>query len=92
MISPGRRDLDFFSGLLTALRPRLEGVLRRYQIPPGDAQHLLEEAILELIYKASYIDDPAQWLALRLSHKCRIYWVTRRRLVAEAVGRVFPRR
>ena len=63
--------------------------MRRYQIPPCDASDLLEETVLELIYLGVRADDPAQWLEATVRNKCRKYWLTQRRQVADAIGRVF---
>jgi DNA-directed RNA polymerase specialized sigma24 family protein len=85
------RDVTDYSDLFRALRPRLEAVLRRYEIPGRDAAELLEEAVMEWIYKAERSADPAAWLVTKLRDKCRRYWVARRHLVREAVARVFQR-
>jgi hypothetical protein len=83
---------DSLGSLFLGLRPRLEETLRRYEIPPEDAGGLIEQTILELIYKGGDSDDPAAWLIARVRKQCRGYWVARRRLVTEAVGRVFAER
>ena len=72
------------------MRPGLEAVLRRYEIPAGDAGSLLEETVLELIYQGESAEDPATWLLAKLRHKCRKYWVDQHRRVGQAVLRVFP--
>ena len=67
-------------------------MLRRYEIPSGDAYGLLEEIVLELIYRGESAEQPTAWLLSTLRHKCcRKYWVDQRRRVALAVMRVSPR-
>lgn len=78
--------------LFTDLRPELEEVLHRYQIPSDDAGGLLEQVAIELIYKGGELEDPATWLVARLRRACRRFWIAHRRQVAAAVGRVFATR
>lgn len=89
MSIPARQALDHLSYLFAALRPELEEVLRRYQIPSEDAGGLLEGAVIELIYKGGEIEDPKRWLVARLRRSCRQFWIARRRCIAQAVSRVF---
>lgn len=89
MTLPASRDVESLSGLFLDLRPALEEVLRRYEIPPEDACGLLRQAALELIHKGGEMEDPASWLVARLRTSCRRYWVARRRRIATAIGRVF---
>lgn len=85
-----RRNLALLENFLTDLRPGLEQVLRRYEIPSGDACWLLEETVLELIYRGEGAEEPTAWLLSKLRHKCRKYWVDQHRRVAQAVMKVFP--
>ena len=92
MSAPATRALDDLSHLFAALRPDLEKVLRRYQIPAGEAGGLLEAVVIDLIYKGGEIEDPTRWLVARLRRSCRQFWITRRRRLVQAVGRVFAAR
>lgn len=89
MMSPGRKDFSYSWNLFQHLRPQLEELLRRYEIPPSEAGTLLEETVLELIYKGERVEDPAPWLVSRARNKCRKYWVTRRRAFSVAMGKTF---
>jgi hypothetical protein len=84
------KTFEYFGKIFVDDRQRLETILRRYEVPPHEASGLLEETVLELIYKGGSAEAPTVWLESRLTHKCRRYWVARRRLFARAVARVFP--
>lgn len=90
MMSPDRKNFSYFWNLYSDIQPRLEAVLRRYEIPPNAAGTLLEETVLEMIYKGGGFEDPATWLVSRTRAKCRKYWVARRRLFTERMSRIFP--
>ena len=67
---------------LTVLRPNVEEELRlvllRYHIPEFDAEELLRETVVELLYKAEGPDDFGRRVGPVLQAKCRAYWLTRR--------------
>jgi hypothetical protein len=90
MMSPDRKTFSYFWNLFNETRPQLEEVLRRYEIPPGAAGPLVEETVLEMIYKGERVEDPVPWLVSRIRTKCRKYWVARRRLFFETIDRAFP--
>ena len=89
MSQPRRASIVSLERLFDAYRPSLESTLGRYWIPPPEAAALLEEVVLELIYKGEVVEGKPEWLAARLRRKCRLYWVERRRELSEAVGRTF---
>lgn len=89
MIQPRRSSLAVLEQIFDTHRPLLESTLRRYSIPPSEAAVLLEEAVLELIYKGEVVEGKPNWLGTRLRRKCRLYWVARRRQISEAVERTF---
>lgn len=72
---------------LEGLRPRLSAILRTYGIPPEDAEDLLQQALLVLVYRSSSVRQPDRWLAGVLRKKCLMYWRGRRRRLDEAVDR-----
>lgn len=92
MRAPATCAREHLSHLFAALRPELEEVLRRYQIPSEDAGGLLESVVTELIYKGGEIEAPALWLVARLRRSCRQFWIARRCRLAQAVSRVFAAR
>lgn len=70
---------------LDRLQPRLRGVLAQYRIPPEDADDVLQQALLALVYKWDEIRGPEGWLMGTLRHKCLVYWRGRRRSLYQAV-------
>jgi RNA polymerase sigma factor (sigma-70 family) len=71
--------------LLLKVRPALERVLRHYDIPPEDAEDILQDAQLTLLYKWEKIQSPEAWLIGTLRKKCIVYWRKRRGRMCEAV-------
>jgi RNA polymerase sigma factor (sigma-70 family) len=71
--------------LVENLRPRLKRILRRYGVPPHDADDLLQEAFLAVLGKWESIDNKEAWLIGTLRHRCARYWRQRRSSVLEAV-------
>lgn len=71
--------------LVDRLRPRLKRILRRYGIPPHDADDLLQEAFLAVLCKWPSIDNKEAWLIGTLRHRCARYWRERRSSLLEAV-------
>jgi RNA polymerase sigma factor (sigma-70 family) len=71
--------------LLLNVRPALERVLRHYDIPPEDAEDLLQDSQLTLLYKWDKIQSPEAWLIGTLRKKCIVYWRKRRGRLCEAV-------
>lgn len=73
------RNFAFFECLFSEVRPSLEKTLLRYEVPPSEVYELLEETVLEFIYKGEAAGDPARWLVSNLRNRCRRYWVSQRR-------------
>ena len=76
---------DNLNQLLLASRPRLERVLRHFEIPPEDAEDILQDAQLTLLYKWDKIRTPESWLIGTLKKKCIMYWRKRRSSLCDAV-------
>ncbi|MCB1036416.1 MAG: sigma-70 family RNA polymerase sigma factor, partial [Acidobacteria bacterium] len=81
------RDLAI-EDFLDRLQPRLRGILAQYRIPPEDAEDVLQQALLALVYKWGEIRGPEGWLLGTLRHKCLMYWRSRRRSLYQAVDAV----
>jgi hypothetical protein len=64
--------------LLKSTRPRLERVLRSFEVPPEDAEDILQDAQLTLLYKWDKIRSPENWLVGTVKKKCIMYWRKRR--------------
>lgn len=76
-ISPSPDDRTLRE-LLEAIRPRLKRLLRSYDIPPEDAEDILQEAILEALRKWGTIRQKDTWLLGTVRIKCSHYWKRRR--------------
>jgi RNA polymerase sigma factor (sigma-70 family) len=63
---------------LDSARPRLKEILRRYRIPPEDAEDLLQETFLITLAKWYDIQNKEAWLAATLRNRCLMYWRARR--------------
>ncbi len=83
--SRGVEPLSGQDAFLEALRPRLMAVLRGFRVPPEDAEDLLQQALLALVYRSETVRDPQHWLVGVLKRKCLMYWRSRRRRRDEAV-------
>lgn len=86
---PYCRSAGYYTDLFETSRPALEDILRRYEIPSQHAGRILEEVMLELIYRGERPQDPHRRLTNALTRKCRSYWVVRRRQLKASVERVF---
>ena len=66
-------------GILEDLRPRLERLFRTLRIPPEDAEAMLDESVMLLLYRQSPLYHPERWLTRTLRRRCVRYWRTRQR-------------
>ncbi len=73
---------------LDRIQPRLRSILAHHRIPPEDAEDVLQQALLALVYKWDEIRGPESWLLGTLRHKCLVYWRSRRRSLYHAVDAV----
>jgi RNA polymerase sigma factor (sigma-70 family) len=76
---------DSLNNLLKSTRPRLERVLRGFEVPPEDAEDILQDAQLTLLYKWDKVRSPENWLIGTVKKKCIMYWRKRRGNLCEAV-------
>jgi RNA polymerase sigma factor (sigma-70 family) len=80
------RDLGHEVGdLMVSERSRHSAILRRWSIPPQDAEDLVQKAFMDFIQKRRRIANPRAWLHGALTNECRMYWRTRRRSRTVAV-------
>jgi hypothetical protein len=61
------------------LEEELRAILNRFQIPELDAEELLQETAIEVLYKSAGPEEFAVRLGPALRIRCRLYWETRRR-------------
>lgn len=80
--APAERDLE---SVLHAARPHLRTLLARQRIPPEDAEDLLQQTLLALVYQWRNVRDPEAWLVGTVRNQCRSYWRRKRRVLYEAV-------
>jgi sigma-70-like protein len=76
--------------LLQSARPRLQRVLRSFEIPPCDAEDMIQDAQLELIYRWDKIRSPEAWLIGTVKKKCIMYWRKRRSSYDAAILELSP--
>jgi RNA polymerase sigma factor (sigma-70 family) len=76
---------ESLNNLLKNSRPRLERVLRNFEVPPEDAEDILQDAQLTLLYKWDKVRSPESWLIGTVKKKCIMYWRKRRGSLCEAV-------
>lgn len=74
-----------FEDLLQRVEPRLKRLLGSYHIPADDAEDLLQQALLALVYQWAQVRDPECWLFGTLKRHCLMYWRNHRRRVYSAV-------
>jgi RNA polymerase sigma factor (sigma-70 family) len=74
-----------FEALLRNSREEMVRVLSRYRIPQEDAEDLLQETFVALVFKWKSIRNPEAWLLSTLRNRCTLYWRQRRRDLFEAV-------
>ncbi|MGD2116491.1 MAG: RNA polymerase sigma factor [Acidobacteriota bacterium] len=79
-------DAEAIERILRRLRPKLLRVLAHHGVPPEDAEDLLQQALLALIYKQRAIQSPEAWLLGTLRNTCLRYWRRRRRERVEPVA------
>jgi RNA polymerase sigma factor (sigma-70 family) len=71
--------------LLEKAQPKLRRILARYQIPPEDADDIVQQTMLDLVYKQELINNPEGWVLGSVRNRCVIYWRKRRSQLYEAV-------
>jgi RNA polymerase sigma factor (sigma-70 family) len=74
-----------FEEFLKAVEPRLKRLLALYRIPGDDAEDVLQQALLALLYQWERVRDPESWLFGTVRRHCLMYWRTHRRRIYSAV-------
>lgn len=71
--------------LIVKLQPKLRRVLGRYRIPLEDAEDILQQSFLDLVFKQKSIYNPEAWLLACVRNRCIIYWRRRRSQLCDNV-------
>lgn len=74
-----------FEEFLKAVEPKLKRLLVQHHIPSDDAEDLLQQALLALLYRWDQVRDPESWLFGTVKRHCFMYWRTYRRRIYSAV-------
>ena len=74
-----------FDDLLLRIEPRLRRLLAAYRIPREDAEDVLQQTLLALLYHWDRVRDPECWLLGTLKRHCLMYWRKSRRQLYAAV-------
>lgn len=74
-----------FDEFLRGVEPKLKRLLAVYHIPSGDAEDVLQQAMLALLYQWDNVRDPECWLFGTVRRHCLMYWRTHRRRLYSAV-------
>jgi len=67
--------------LFEKLQPKLRRVFARFRLPPEDAEDVLQQSFLDLVYKQSQVYNPEAWLVATVRNRCIMYWRKRRRQI-----------
>lgn len=71
--------------VLVDLQPRMEAILRHYQIPVQDAEDLVQEIFVSFVRRHRSVRSPEAWLVSALKYQCLLYWRKRRKQLCQAV-------
>lgn len=74
-----------FDDFLKKVEPRLKRLLTTYRIPSEDAEDVLQQTLLALLYQWERVRDPECWLLGTLKRHCLMYWRTHRRRIYSTV-------
>jgi len=74
-----------FDEFLKKVEPKLKRLLSLYHIPTDDAEDVLQQSMLALVYQWDRVRDPECWVLGTLKRNCLMYWRTNRRRIYSAV-------
>ena len=74
-----------FDQFLQKVEPKLKRLLSTYRIPVDDAEDVLQQSLLALVYQWDRVREPETWLIGTLKRNCLMYWRTNRRRIYQAV-------
>ena len=71
--------------LFEKLQPKLRRIFARFRLPPEDAEDVLQQSFLDLVYKRKQVYNPEAWVTATVRNRCITYWRKRRRQIWDAV-------
>ncbi|HEV2846236.1 MAG TPA: sigma-70 family RNA polymerase sigma factor [Thermoanaerobaculia bacterium] len=74
-----------FEEFLKGVEPKLKRLLATWRIPSEDAEDILQQALLALLYQWERVRDPESWLFGTVKRHCLMFWRTKRRRIYSAV-------
>ena len=87
-LDPAISAWESLNSLIPKTQNKMERILCYYQIPPQDAEDLIQESVLTLLYKWEKIHSAEAWLLATLKRRCLMYWRSRRSRLTDAVDTV----
>ncbi len=77
--SPRTCEEEFLLGLLQGLAPRLDRLFHTFRIPAPLAETMLDETVMNLLYRHQDLTYPDRWLLRTLRRRCVRYWRDQKR-------------
>lgn len=71
--------------LFVQVQPKLRRIFARFRLPVEDAEDVLQQSFLDLVYKQDQIYNPEAWMVATVRNRCIVYWRKRRRQIWDAV-------
>lgn len=71
--------------LFERVQPRIGRIFARFRLPVEDAEDILQQSFLDLVYKQGQIYNPEAWLVATVKNRCLVFWRRKRRQLWEAV-------
>src|SRR5258706_16245592 len=82
MLSPvPTENADSFEDFLKAVEPKLKRLLAYHRIPSEDAEDILQQSLLALLYQWERVQVPERWLFGTVRRHCLMYWRATRRKI-----------
>jgi len=79
------RSNESIEAFLIGVRPKLHRLLRSAGIPEQDAEDLIQNTLLALVYRWDAIHNPEAWIVGAIKKNCLMYWRSRRRRIYDTV-------
>ena len=74
-----------FDDVVARLEKSARVYLRRYRLPPEDADDILQQTLLVYLYKHEEIYNPEAWVRGTLRKRCQFYWRRRQKTLLRTV-------